>query len=628
MILEQRPVDTQGGDRRGAGTRRAWLLLLVAAILIVPVVYRLAYRDAIYPGVAVAGIDLGGQRPAEALATLAAAGVAADAPVVLAAADRTWSLAAGESGLSLDLRSSVAAALAVGRGSGPGAVMEMIAARLVGRRLPARVTLDETTARRTIADLAATFDRPPLDAAVRFDGGVVAPEPPATGLSLQQDQALATLAEAAAGGLWPVRRLDLPYLVTQPAVSDASAVVARAEELLARPVTLLAGAERWELKPEALAPMLTSTVAEGEIGLDIRADAFREWMAPVTEAISRTATMPRFHFDAEHDELVLVAAGVPGVSVDLAHTAKAILTADRSGYRVSVATQPVPPLIADNIRAQQLGIRELVHSETSRFSGSPRERIHNIGVAAAKYDGLLIPPESVFSFNEHLGDVSEEEGYLKTKIIMDGATADGVGGGVCQVSTTLFRAAFWSGLPIVERQAHGYRVGYYEQGTKPGLDATIYSPVVDLEVQERHRPMAAHRDRHQSWPRHGELLLLRYPAGEPHRGHGWPLRERQEPATGGPGHCRPQPAARRRGQDRAVALGQHLPRRAGGDGRRGREARGVREPLPAHRRHHAGRAAASGGGRGAARRRVQPGGALSHGRPGDQTAATALRLTR
>jgi len=88
---------------------------------------------------------------------------------------------------------------------------------------------------------------------------------------------------------------------------------------------------------------------------------------------------------------------------------------------------------------------------------------------------------SSISFNNVLGDVSAFTGYKQAYVIMDGKTVLGDGGGVCQVSTTLFRALLSAGLPIVERRAHAYRVGYYEQGFPPGLDATVYSPTTDLK---------------------------------------------------------------------------------------------------------------------------------------------------
>ncbi len=474
-------ADPRRVARRG---RQGWAVaaLLAAAILLTPVAYRFAYRERLYPGVQVNGLPVGGLRPVEALAHLEAAGLRPEAPVTLTAGDRRWPLAPGQSGLALDLRATVAEAYAVGRsGSGPAAFGAMLASRLRGRSLAAIVTLDEIQARAALAELAATFDRPPEDAGLRVSAGTVEPVPSVTGLALDKAAALDTLREAASAGLWPVRGLALPYRETRPAVTDASAVVADARALLARPVTLRSGELTWSLPPERLATMLRVVKTGADIRLDVARDAFREWLTPVTQAISRTAEAPRFHFDVEAQRLQLIRPGLAGARVNVERTTERLLSAADTDHAVTVATDTLAPPVSDQVSAAELGIRELVTSQTSRYAGSPAERIHNVGVAAARFDGLLIPPDAVFSFNEHLGDVSEAEGYKKSKIIMDGATRDGVGGGVCQVSTTLFRAAFFAGLPIVERQAHGYRVGYYEQGSKPGLDATIYSPVVDLK---------------------------------------------------------------------------------------------------------------------------------------------------
>jgi len=100
---------------------------------------------------------------------------------------------------------------------------------------------------------------------------------------------------------------------------------------------------------------------------------------------------------------------------------------------------------------------------------------------------LLIPPNATFSMGDAIGDISLDNGYAEALIIYNGKTITGVGGGVCQVSTTLFRTALYGGYPIVERHYHAYRVYYYEQtasGTDPGLaglDATVYFPLVDLK---------------------------------------------------------------------------------------------------------------------------------------------------
>ena len=134
-------------------------------------------------------------------------------------------------------------------------------------------------------------------------------------------------------------------------------------------------------------------------------------------------------------------------------------------------------------KVNNLGIKELLSTGTSLFQHSISGRIYNITLASQRLNGILVKPGELFSFNKALGDVSAFTGYKQAYIIQNGKTILGDGGGVCQVSTTLFRALLNAGLPILERQAHAYRVSYYEQDSSPGLDATVYSPTVDLKFK-------------------------------------------------------------------------------------------------------------------------------------------------
>lgn len=138
-----------------------------------------------------------------------------------------------------------------------------------------------------------------------------------------------------------------------------------------------------------------------------------------------------------------------------------------------------PTISTDQVN--ELGIKELIGRGTSTFKGSIPGRVHNVAHASTKINGILIAPGETFSFNNAVGDVSVLTGYKQAYVIKDGKTVLGDGGGLCQVSTTLFRAALNAGLPINERRAHSYRVGYYEQDTGPGLDATVYSPTTDFK---------------------------------------------------------------------------------------------------------------------------------------------------
>ena len=131
-------------------------------------------------------------------------------------------------------------------------------------------------------------------------------------------------------------------------------------------------------------------------------------------------------------------------------------------------------LLQKNTLVNDLGVKELVGSGYSTYSGSIENRVFNVSHGASKINGVLIPPGETFSFNKTVGDITAATGFKQAYVIKSGRTVLDDGGGICQVSTTLFRAALNAGLPIVNRTAHAYRVGYYEQGFPPGIDATIY----------------------------------------------------------------------------------------------------------------------------------------------------------
>lgn len=137
-----------------------------------------------------------------------------------------------------------------------------------------------------------------------------------------------------------------------------------------------------------------------------------------------------------------------------------------------------------NEKINSLGIKELIGKGLSYFAGSIVNRIYNIQLGAGRISGTLIAPGDIFSFNEAVGEVSGKTGYKPAYIISSGKTVLDDGGGICQVSSTVFRAVLNSGLPIVSRTAHAYRVGYYEQrGSGVGFDATVFSPAVDFKFK-------------------------------------------------------------------------------------------------------------------------------------------------
>jgi vancomycin resistance protein YoaR len=188
----------------------------------------------------------------------------------------------------------------------------------------------------------------------------------------------------------------------------------------------------------------------------------------------------RLQFNPETGTVNILQTSQTGRTLDIESTMASIqLALETRRPQAALVIKEVAPAVDMN-RIPEMGIKELVASGTTYFSGSSAARIRNIEVAAAKFEGIVIPPGGIFSFNQIVEDVSSANGFEDSLVIWGDQTAVGVGGGVCQVSTTVFRAAFAGGLPIVERYNHGYTVSWYGD---PGLDATIYTPTVDFKFR-------------------------------------------------------------------------------------------------------------------------------------------------
>ncbi|MBI5356345.1 VanW family protein [Candidatus Collierbacteria bacterium] len=201
------------------------------------------------------------------------------------------------------------------------------------------------------------------------------------------------------------------------------------------------------------------------------------------EKINRPVVEPKFKL--QDNKVTEFQPGSSGKQVDQELLKARILTAIFGGadyQTVEIPTSVIEPSIpAGEMTAENLGVKSLIGRGASTYKGSIPGRKHNVALTATKIDGALISPGAVFSFNDTVGDISRETGFQEAYVIKEGRTVLGDGGGVCQDSTTLFRAVLAAGLPVIERRAHAYRVSYYEQNSPPGFDATVYSPTTDFK---------------------------------------------------------------------------------------------------------------------------------------------------
>lgn len=160
---------------------------------------------------------------------------------------------------------------------------------------------------------------------------------------------------------------------------------------------------------------------------------------------------------------------------------------------VASFAQPKTTFAKQNLKANQTQVLpaitkkqtnlDLIGEGQSRFVGSPANRVTNISVASSLVDDTIVPSGGTFSFYETIGGLGPEKGFKEADLIYGGVIQPGLGGGICQVSTTLYRAALNSNLPIVERWPHSLRISYYEQDSPPGLDAAVYFPESDFRFQ-------------------------------------------------------------------------------------------------------------------------------------------------
>ncbi len=196
----------------------------------------------------------------------------------------------------------------------------------------------------------------------------------------------------------------------------------------------------------------------------------------VSPVINQPGQTSRFKYIAGH--LHLIGPGKKGRIVDGVKTSLAIRSAIISGKNSApIHMKEHRPSVFSDKDFRKLKFPDHLARGETNFTGSPANRVHNIHVATRRFDGLVVMPNEEFSFNRHLGEINDKNGYLPELVIKDNVTTPEYGGGICQVSTTAFRAALAGGMKITQRRNHSYPVQYY--GT-PGYDATVYAPSTDL----------------------------------------------------------------------------------------------------------------------------------------------------
>ncbi|MYE38258.1 MAG: hypothetical protein F4X82_01910 [Candidatus Spechtbacteria bacterium SB0662_bin_43] len=391
---------------------------------------------------------------------------------------------ARETGVQIDIAHTLEQAYNKGRTeSFLRNTITQIDAATVGEAIPLTVSINEKQFEKFINESFSDLQSQPKNATLTYnkekDKFDIIPEQ--EGAKILKDALRQDIIENAS-------RLSLdPILVQQtkqqPGIlqSEIAELYNRIETILDPEFTIQSDDKSWVIPRQKIASWIivdTTNTNDTDAAIQFSQRAIEEYLSQYSLEATKKPIDARFTI--RNGEFTVVRKDEPGATLNPQASAESIIRAlKNNGATAFLYTEPTYPAISrENI--ETLGINTLLGKGTSNFAGSPQNRAHNIQIGSSKYQGVIIAPGEEFSFNELLGSVDESTGYLPSYVIKNNKTIPEYGGGLCQVSTTLFRAALDAGLKVTARQSHSYVVRYY--GT-PGLDATIYPPFPDLRFQ-------------------------------------------------------------------------------------------------------------------------------------------------
>lgn len=470
------------------------ILLFAGAVF----AYQNSFRDKIYRGVSIDNVIVGGLTRQEAAEKLERElRYPIESSFRFLWQDKVWQASAQELGFHPQTDQMTQTAYNIGRNGGVlDQITTQISTMLHGVTIQPVFLFDERVAFNRITKIAEEIDTPMDDPSIILQGAEVVIVPGKSGLMLDRSLTMSML-QIYAQNLQSAD-IDLPVITLEPTEANLGEQKQVLDNLLHRDFVLYTDDERGvqnagSIPADVLAGMIDfePVMTDGDLTIEMnpKVEPFYTRLLEIGSSVYKTAQDAKFIFDNSTRSLRLIQQAETGKELDIDKSLENIAEAIRAGRNeAEVVLNIIQPKVTGNETAEELGIRELVHTENTYFFYSDDARIQNIQVGAAKLNGVLVAPGETFSMADAVGEVSKETGYAESSVIFGDQTVQDVGGGLCQVSTTLFRAAFNYGLEINERHAHGYRVYYYERlGNRQldpglaGLDASVYLPVLDLK---------------------------------------------------------------------------------------------------------------------------------------------------
>ena len=434
------------------------------------------YSNEIHAGLTISGQNMSGLTRDEASAALTKyVNEARDRSITLVSKEKTWEVLPESIGVEIDVAGAVSAAMGVTRDSN---LFVDLARKLKlyfgGRDIPLGGTVNDANLDAVLDQVAAEIDVPAVDAAVAIEGIAVKEIEAQDGLTVDRDalrdqltQVLLTLHST---------EVPVPIVVDKPDVEadDNAAALTQTKTMVSAPLTLASGEQSWTFSAGQVATFIDFKSEDNNGVSTLVPYISAEKMAEKLERLSELVATPPVdaHFDGD-DEKAWVVPAVAGMELDPEETVEALNAAAlKSSGRTAQAVVTRKEAEFTTEEAEAMGIKDLLSQRSTSWVGV-LNRQHNVRLTTefVNMDGkCYLAPGEEFSFIETVGPRNKERGYkMAPGIIPDGSLDEVYGGGICQVSTTLFNAVFFAGLDVTERRNHTIFISHYPEGR----DATI-----------------------------------------------------------------------------------------------------------------------------------------------------------
>ena len=420
----------------------------------------------IHRGVEVGSVSLGGKTPAEARQVVRdhvmgpLKDIDFDGPA-------HFTRSAGAMGMSFNVDETVDKAYAVGR---EGNILERLSERLRasfgGATIPPDIDYRPAKARAEVREIASRVDRPPREAGVKVYGSEVEATDSRDGYDLDLAATMASV-DVAIDDMSGKVHLRGDTLEPGVTTAEADAAAKKARGVLAKPLELRAEDESWMVTPDRLGSALDVSAQDGKIEVNLDRDRLDGVLTNVYNDLTVEPVEASYGFDSKGD--VIVKPSREGKSVE----GEKLLDDIQDGIFEGKREYQVPI----NVAEPEYTTTELQAKKPTELQGTYRTnyrattdqgqtRVENLKIASKAVSGTFVAPGDTYSMLEHVANLD----YFKTHVIVDGAERLDEGGGLCQVTSTLYNAALYAGMEITERTPHYSQLPYI----RPGMDATVW----------------------------------------------------------------------------------------------------------------------------------------------------------